>query len=54
MRISHDAIYQPLYIQGRGRLKRELVCCLCTGRVLRVPRERSRRKTRAHVTNLSR
>lgn len=28
MRISHEAIYQALYIQGRGALKRELVGCL--------------------------
>ena len=50
MRISHEAIYQSLYIQGRGALKRELVWCLRTGRALRAPRERSRRKTWAHVT----
>ncbi len=48
MRISHEAIYQWLYIQGRGALKRELVWCLRTGRALRAPRERSRRKTWAH------
>jgi IS30 family transposase len=50
MRISHEAIYQSLYIQGRGALKRELVWCLRTGRALRAPRERSRRRTWAHVT----
>jgi IS30 family transposase len=50
MRISHEAIYQALYIERRGALKRELVWCLRTGRALRVPRERSRRKTWAHVT----
>lgn len=50
MRISHEAIYQALYIQGRGALKRELVWCLRTGRALRAPRERSRRKAWAHVT----
>ncbi len=44
MRISHEAIYQSLYIEGRGALKRELVWCLRTGRALRAPRERSRRK----------
>ena len=50
MRISHEAIYQALYIQGRGALKRELVACLRTGRALRVPRARSRNKQQGHVT----
>lgn len=50
MRISHEAIYQSLYIEGRGALKRELDWCLRTGRALRAPRERSRRKAWAHVT----
>jgi len=50
MRISHEAIYQALYIQSRGALKRELILCLRTGRALRAPRERSRRKAWAHVT----
>jgi IS30 family transposase len=50
MRISHEAIYQALYIQGRGALKRELVACLRTGRALRTPRERARNKPQGHVT----
>ena len=37
MRISHEAIYQSLYVQGRGALRRELTACLRTGRALRVP-----------------
>ncbi len=41
MRISHEAIYQALYVQSRGALKRELVSCLRTGRALRVPRART-------------
>lgn len=31
MRISHEAICQALYIQGRGALKRELSACLRSG-----------------------
>jgi IS30 family transposase len=50
MRISHEAIYQSLFIQGRGALQRELVACLRTGRALREPRERSRNKPQGHVT----
>ena len=50
MRISHEAIYQALYIEGRGALKRELVACLRTGRALRKPRERSRNTPQGHVT----
>ena len=50
MRISHEAIYQALYVQGRGALKRELVACLRTGRALRVPRARSQHKAWGHVT----
>jgi IS30 family transposase len=50
MRISHEAVYQALYVQGRGALRRELVACLRTGRALRVPRARARQKAWAHVT----
>ncbi|SEC26799.1 Helix-turn-helix domain-containing protein [Rhodococcus jostii] len=50
MRISHEAIYQSLFIEGRGALKRELVACLRTGRALRVPRARSQNKPQGHVT----
>jgi len=50
MRISHEAIYQALYILGRGALKRELVSYLRTGRALRTPRARSQAKAWAHVS----
>ena len=50
MRISHEAIYQALYVQGRGALKRELVACLRTGRTLRVPRARTRQRGRKFVS----
>src|SRR4051794_30841697 len=44
MRISHEAIYQALFVQGRGVLRRELTACLRTGRALRIPRARTRRR----------
>jgi len=50
MRISHEAIYQALYVQGRGALRRELTACSRTGRALRVPRARSRDRGKSHVT----
>ena len=50
MRISHEAIYQAAYVQGRGALKRELVACLRTGRALRVPRARTRQRGKSFVS----
>jgi IS30 family transposase len=49
MRISHEAIYQSLYVQGRGALRRELTACLRTGRALRVPRARTRARGKGFV-----
>ncbi|MGH7088421.1 MAG: IS30 family transposase, partial [Stellaceae bacterium] len=50
MRISHEAIYQALFIQGRGALRRELTACLRSGRTLRVPRARTRGRGKSFVT----
>jgi IS30 family transposase len=50
MRISHEAIYQALYIQGRGALRRELTACLRTGRALRVPRARTQGRGKKFVS----
>ena len=50
MRISHEAIYQSLYVQGRGALRRELTACLRTGRALRVPRARTRGRGKQFVS----
>jgi IS30 family transposase len=50
MRISHEAIYQSLYVQGRGALRRELTACLRTGRALRVPRARTRERGKKFVS----
>ena len=35
MRVSHETIYQSLYVQGRGELRRELARCLRSGRTRR-------------------
>ncbi len=51
MRISHEAIYQALYVQGRGALRRELVACLRTGRALRVPQARTTGRGKKFVTS---
>jgi IS30 family transposase len=50
MRVSHEAIYQALYVQGRGALRRELTACLRTGRALRVPRARTRGRGKQFVS----
>jgi len=40
MRVSHETIYQSIYVQGRGALRRELAVCLRTGRAVRKPRRK--------------
>jgi IS30 family transposase len=40
MRVSAETIYQSLYIQGRGALRKELAACLRTGRAIRRNRSR--------------
>jgi IS30 family transposase len=50
MRISHEAIYQALFVQGRGALRRELTGCLRTGRALRVPRARAGKRSRGFIS----
>ena len=51
MRISHEAIYQALYVQGRGALRRELTASLRTSRALRVPRARTRGRGKKFITS---
>ncbi len=51
VRISHEAIYQSLFVQGRGALRRELVACLRSGRALRVHRARRKSKGKAFVSD---
>lgn len=51
MRISHETIYQSLYVPGRGALTRELTACLRTGRALREPRARTQSTGKKFVTD---
>ncbi|WP_229791108.1 IS30 family transposase [Zhihengliuella salsuginis] len=50
MRISHEAIYQSLYVESRGGLERRQSWHLRRGRTKRMPRARTRQQTWAHVT----
>ena len=45
MWVSHETIYQSIYVQGRGALRRELAACLRTGRAVRKPRRRCDQRT---------
>jgi IS30 family transposase len=47
MRVSHETIYQSIYVYPRGELRRELKACLRTGRAVR--RRRGRRERRATI-----
>lgn len=43
MRVSHETIYQSLFVQGRGALRRELTRCLRSGRAQRRSQGRVKR-----------
>lgn len=49
--VSHETIYQSIYIQGRGALRRELVRCLRTGRAVRKPRRKTNER-RGRIPNM--
>ena len=48
--MSHETIYQSLFVQGRGALRKELWRCLRTGRAVRRPQGRPRRRRARSVT----
>ena len=52
MRVSHETIYQSLYVQGRGALRKDLAVCLRTGRALRKPHRRVGGPTHGKIQNM--
>jgi transposase, IS30 family len=52
MRVSPETIYQSLYVQGRGGLRRELAACLRTGRALRRPHRGGQRTGQGQIPGM--
>ncbi|GAB1336740.1 hypothetical protein ACE1SV_33300 [Streptomyces sp. E-15] len=44
MHVVHETVYQALYVQGRGQLRRELAGALRSGRVRRRPQRQANRR----------
>jgi IS30 family transposase len=51
MRVCPETIYQSIYVQGRGALRRELAVCLRTGRAMRRPKRRAEER-RGRIPNM--
>jgi transposase, IS30 family len=52
MQVSHETIYQSLYVQGRGELRRELARCLRTGRTSRRSHDRAARSNQGRIPGM--
>jgi transposase, IS30 family len=50
MRVSHETVYQSLFVQSRGALRKELAGCLRTGRAIRRPQRRRQHDGRGRIT----
>jgi IS30 family transposase len=52
LRVSHETIYQALYVQGRGALRAELHQALRSGRAIRRPQARSAHKRTSRIPDM--
>jgi IS30 family transposase len=52
MQVSTETIYQSLYVQGRGALRRELAGCLRSGRAIRRPRQAGGQDGRGRIPGM--
>jgi IS30 family transposase len=52
MWVSHETIYQSLYVQARGALRKDLTICLRTGRARRLPRAVAGRERRGRIRDM--
>jgi len=52
LQVSHETIYQSLYVQGRGELRQELPRALRTGRATRQPRARAQHRRRSRIPEM--
>jgi len=50
--VSHESIYQAIYVQTKGELRKELAACLRTGRARRKPRSRTNGAGRGKIRDM--
>jgi IS30 family transposase len=50
--VSHESIYQAIFVQARGELRKELAACLRSGRARRRPRGRMAGPGPGHIVGM--
>lgn len=50
--VSHESIYQAIFVQAKGELKKELAACLRSGRTRRKPRGRASGPGPGHIVGM--